>query len=80
MASKKIEQTIDVGLWYESDNGYITSVWDSGGWEDGGEYILNVHKSGFPAHHSERHATLEELEKAMRKRQPDLRRWKYRMS
>ena len=78
MASKKIKQNVDTGLWYENEHGIIASAWDDIGGE-GGRYILNYHKGQMPAFDYERLDTLEDLESAMRKFEPDLRKWYTRM-
>ena len=74
MSSIKITQNIDTGLWFENENGIIASAWDDIGGE-GGRYILNYHKGQMPAFNSTRYNTIDELETAMRKFEPDLRKW-----
>ena len=79
MASKKIEDNIDMGLWVDYGNGYRAAVWfDLGGYEDGGSYVLQYHKGRFPPFKAERFETEDELEAAMRQVEPDLRRWNTR--
>lgn len=78
MASKKLAQNVDTGLWFENERGIIASAWDNTGGE-GGRYILNYHKGRMPAFSWERFYTLVELELAMRKFEPDLRKWHTRM-
>lgn len=75
--SKKIEQSINVGLWVENAHGIIASAFeDTGGYESGGDYILNFHRGEMPAHGGKRFRTLAGLEGAMREFEPDLRRWR----
>ena len=78
MASK-LDQ-LDSGLWTEDTNGYIASAYrDLDAAEFGiGEYALAFHKGAMPFHKAYRFKTLEGLEMAMRKVQPDLRRWRLR--
>ncbi len=78
MASKKVVDNVRHGIGLLCENsGYIASAfWDLGGWEDGGEFVLNFHREGMPAFKSNRYFSLDSLELAMREFQPDLRKWK----
>jgi hypothetical protein len=78
MASRKIKQNIDTGLWVENENGYIASVFDDIGGE-GGRYLFKYHKGDMPAHDWKCLDTLDEVETAMREFEPDLRKWCTRM-
>ena len=75
MASTKIAQNIDTGLTNRSASLGITAsaFWDLGG--DGGQYRINYHYDGMPAHKSRPFETLDQLEAAMRQFEPDLRKW-----
>ena len=75
MAANKITQNIDIGLTNRSTSLGITAsaFWDLGG--DGGQYRINYHYDGMPAHKSRACETLDELESAMRQFEPDLRKW-----
>jgi len=79
MVSKKIDQNLDAGLWVETRHGNVASAFYSLGDYEDGEYILNWHDGHMPAYRTERFGTAEELEVAMRKIEPDLRRWKTRI-
>jgi len=76
MASTKIQNNIDTGLWTEYGDGYIahaTVVYD----ENGNEYgRLSYHKGRMPSHEREDFSNLDDLETAMRKVEPDLRKWR----
>ncbi len=77
MTSKKVVDNIDTGLWAYLPHGYIASAFVSIGDYDEGEFILNHFKEGMPAHAGERFHTIAELERAMRRYEPDLRKWHY---
>ena len=79
MTAKKIADNLDTGLWVDYGDDYRAAAWfDLGGYEDGGSYIIQYHKRGFPPFKAERFQTVDELIIAMREVQPDLRRWNTR--
>lgn len=73
MASKKIAQNIDLGMWARNRHGIIGSAFED--LEPEHLYRLNFHPEEMPAHRSQTFSTLEELETAMRQFEPDLRKW-----
>jgi len=76
MTSKRILDNLDTGLWAAYGDGCIAAAWfDLGAWDEGGSYILQYYKEGFPPFNADSFQTADELETAMRAVQPDLRRW-----
>lgn len=73
MASRKIKRYIDTGLWAENDRGVIASAWLDLDLDH--LYRLNFHRGQMPAHKSQTFETLNGLEVAMRRFEPDLRKW-----
>jgi hypothetical protein len=80
MASKKVKDNVGSGLWADyghPDDNYIASaseVLDPESGERG--YAISYHHGEMPAFNADEFETLDELEAAMRKLQPDLRKWR----
>lgn len=74
--SKRIKDNIERGLWTEYGNGYIASVgWQPPDFETDECYYISYHQGEMPAFNSERFKTITALILAMRKIEPDLRKW-----
>ena len=79
MASRKIVNNIDSGLWIEDKHGVTISTWSEyGTWTGKERYVMNFHQGEMPAFNCKVYDTLEQLETAMREFEPDLRKWRYR--
>ena len=78
MASKKIDQNIEQGLWANHghpDDDYVARA----GFTDIVDeqpYFISFHQGEMPAFNGWLFSTEDELEKGMRKLQPDLRKWR----
>jgi len=80
MSTTKVRTNIDRGLYADygaPEDDYIAYV----GWappdHDQDEYFyISYHHGEMPAHHVETFTTIEDLIAAMRKVEPDLRKWK----
>jgi hypothetical protein len=74
--SSRIEDNIGRGLWAEYGDGYVASAYESED-EDGKLwYVLSYHKGQMPSFDAQAFETIQALTLAMRKIQPDVRRWK----
>ena len=76
VASKRLKRNIDVGMWCaygHTDDDYIATVGI-----DSDSYYLSCHHGEMPSFETRAFDTLDELENAMRRLQPDLRRWRIR--
>lgn len=76
--SKRIAENLDRGLWTEygaPEDDYIASVYES---DDGDviNYVISYHHGSMPAFNAESFSDIPALIQAMRKVQPDLRKWK----
>ena len=77
MSSQKLADNVDRGLWscYGHPADYV-AVASSVDTYTGTEYQIRYHQGEMPAFAADRYTTLAELEAAMRKVQPDMRRWR----
>jgi hypothetical protein len=74
--SSRIEDNIGRGLWAEYGDGYVASAYESED-EDGKLwYVLSYHKGQMPSFDAQAFETIQALTLAMRKIQPDVRRWR----
>jgi len=74
---KRVVDNLEFGLeatYGHPDDRYHACAWRDIGQIDG-EYLLCFYKGEMPAHKTEQFDTVEELVKAMREVQPDLRKW-----
>lgn len=78
MASKKLQNNIDSGLWAyygHPNDDYIASVYPL---ENDIGFTIAFHKGEMPEFAGESFETLDELEARMRELEPDMRKWKVR--
>jgi len=76
--SKKIKDYIDTGLWTKyghPDDDYVATAC-SRPTRANNKYSIGYHHGSLPAFKTETFETLAELEAAMRKLEPDLRKWR----
>ena len=73
--SKRVENNLEFGLWADR-NGYIATARRDIALHEDGEYLLTFCVGGNDAFDVKQSKTLAELETAMRKVQPDLRKWR----
>jgi len=73
--TKRVADNVGRGLWIEYGGGYVAVAGqiDDG---DGVRYVLNFHHGEMPAFKHETFDTIDELIAAMRKVEPDLRKWR----
>lgn len=78
--SKRIEQNLGRGLWTyygHPDDDYTAAVGYGHNPDDGSEYFyISYHHGEMPAFNTECFDTVEALIAAMRKAEPDLRKWR----
>jgi hypothetical protein len=74
--SKRVSDNLDRGLWAEYGDGYIASAYESEDEASKMWYVLSCHKGQMPAFDADAFETIQALIQAMRKVEPDLRKWK----
>lgn len=76
--SKRVADNLDRGLWCEygaAQDDYSASVHETDD-NDGLRYVISYHRGRMPAFSARAFASVPALIQAMRRVQPDLRRWK----
>ena len=79
--SKKVKDNVNTGLWTNyghPDDDYVATACGRPTWGD--KYCISYHHGSLPAFKTETFETLTELEAAMRKLEPDLRKWRVKFS
>lgn len=80
MSTTKVRTNIERGLWIEfgaAEDDYVAFTSWAPPTHDQAEYFyISYHHGEMPAHHTETFTTIEDLIAAMRKVEPDLRKWK----
>jgi len=74
MASDKVTNNIDTGLWAEYGDGCIAVAVTV--FAEEGEYCLSYHQGRMPSHKREYFDEIDALEARMRETEPDLRKWR----